>query len=92
MKGPGDYLKQMFSWFFINARPECPCEEHARQMNEWGPDGCEENLSTIIGWLEKEAKERKIAFSRKGARVLVKACIWAARHQRWAAPFRWIEK
>jgi hypothetical protein len=53
----------------------------ARQMNSWGPDGCERCLDKIVDHLEKEAKKRKlpIPFRRTLARLLVKRAIRLAR-------------
>jgi len=36
-----------------NASPSttCDCEPHVQEMNNWGPDGCEEHFDTIVGWL-----------------------------------------
>lgn len=82
MKGPGTYLKAMFSWFFLNPTADCPCEQHAKQMDDWGPDGCLENLDTIVGWIREEAEKRRLPFSEKVVRRLVKICIWRARRQK----------
>jgi hypothetical protein len=48
-------------------------------MDENGPDWCEENLETIVGWLQEEAKRRKLPFVRTGARLLVRYAIRRAR-------------
>lgn len=85
MKGPGSYLKSMFSWFFLNPTADCPCEQHARQMDEWGPDGCLENLTTIVGWIKEEAESRRLTFNEYSEAVverLVRICIWRARRHK----------
>jgi hypothetical protein len=28
-------------------------------MNAWGPDGCQEHIEVIVGWLYEEAQKRK---------------------------------
>lgn len=79
--GPGGHLKAMLAgWpFRIAATPSCPCNAHARQMDEWGPGECLRRLDEIVGWLAEAAKERKAAFSAAAARLLVKRAIWKAR-------------
>lgn len=36
----------------------CGCKSHAAEMNHCGLQWCRDNLSTIIGWLEKEITQR----------------------------------
>jgi hypothetical protein len=81
-KGPGAYLKEMFSWFFLNATADCPCEEHAAQMDAWGPDGCSERMETILDWIQEEATRRRLPFSRILTERLVRICIWRSRRQK----------
>lgn len=40
-----------------NASETCDCAAHITEMNNWGPDGCEENLETIVGWLLQAASD-----------------------------------
>lgn len=40
-----------------NASETCDCASHIQEMNNWGPDGCEENFATILGWLLEAASE-----------------------------------
>lgn len=77
--GPGTELKRLLNWFGIVDKSGCQCNDHARRMDYWGPDKCQERLDTIVGWLEKEAKERRLPFSRVAGRVLVR---WAIRKAR----------
>ncbi len=75
--GPGSELKKMLAWF---ARPNssCDCESHAETMNDWGADGCRENIDTILDWLMEEAQERRLPhgrFTRIVARSLVDTAI-----------------
>lgn len=79
--GPGGHLKAMLSgWpFRITATPTCPCNAHARRMDEWGPDECLRRLDEIVGWLRAEAEGRKMPFSDAAARLLVRRAIWKAR-------------
>ena len=48
-------------------------------MDEWGPDGCEEHLDEIVGWLHEEARKRKMLFLRWPAKTLVRVAIHKAR-------------
>lgn len=78
--GPGTELKGLLKdWLGIQASPNCSCNARARQMDEWGPDLCEQNLQTIVGWLEEQAKARKLPFVRFAAEQAVKLAIRRAR-------------
>lgn len=61
--GPGTELKKMLRrWLGITATPNCSCNAHALEMDAWGPDGCEQRMDTILGWLKEQAQERGIPF------------------------------
>lgn len=78
--GPGTELKALLKdWLGIQASPNCSCNARARQMDEWGPDMCEQNIPTIVGWLEEQAKARKLPFVRFAAEQAVKLAIRRAR-------------
>lgn len=78
--GPGTELKALLKdWLGIQASPNCSCNARARQMDEWGPDLCEQNLQTIVGWLEEQARGRKLPFVRLAAEQAVKLAIRRAR-------------
>lgn len=78
--GPGTELKALLKdWLGIQASPNCSCNARARQMDEWGPDLCEENLPTILQWLEEQATARKLPFVRFAAEQAVKLAIRRAR-------------
>jgi len=79
--GPGTELKRILLAFGIKAASGCNCAGMARQMDGWGPGGCEKRLEKIVDHLEKEAKRRKlpIPFRRTLARLLVRRAIRLAR-------------
>lgn len=78
--GPGTELKALLKdWLGIQASPNCSCNARAKQMDEWGPDLCEQNLPTIVGWLEEQATARKLPFVRFAAEQAVKLAIRRAR-------------
>ena len=78
--GPGTHLRRLLSYIGITAGPGCKCGERARLMDEKGPDWCEKNINTIVGWLEEEAKGLKgLLFSRLAARMLVRKAIRLSR-------------
>lgn len=56
--GPGTELTRILRRLGINYTPGCSCPQHAVQMDAWGPDGCEENIDTIVGWMREEAQKR----------------------------------
>lgn len=81
--GPGTELRKLLHHLGIQPKGRnCQCNAHAREMDRHGPDWCEENMDTILDWLEAEAKSRPIVgilFSRTVARELVKLAIRRAR-------------
>lgn len=77
-EGPGTNLKRYLSWF-ATEQVGCDCQDKSRIMNAWGPDLCEKNLVSILGWLESSAKERKIPFIKFIAKALVMRAINEAR-------------
>ena len=78
--GPGTELKAILKdWLGVQASPNCSCNARARQMDEWGPDLCEQNLPTIVGWLEEQAKARNLPFVRFAGEQAVKLAIRRAR-------------
>lgn len=78
--GPGAELKKLLArWLGIHAQPNCTCNAHAAQMDEWGPDECERRLDEIVGWLEEQARGRGLPFVRFAAQQVVKLAIRRAR-------------
>ena len=77
-EGPGTNLKRYLSWFGTE-QVDCDCQNKERIMNAWGPDQCEKNLISILGWLESSAKERKIPFIKFIVKALVMKAINEAR-------------
>ena len=80
--GPGSELKAILAnTFGVKAKPGCRCNRHVKKMNELGADWCEQNIETIVNWLEEEAKKRKLPFIRLAASKLVKFAIWKYRRR-----------
>ena len=73
--GPGTLLSNMLSKIGITSSPTCSCKQRAITMNENGPEWCEQNMSTILGWLKEEATRRKLPFVETVATLLVKRAI-----------------
>lgn len=84
--GPGTELSKMLSRIGITAKPNCSCKAHAKQMDEWGPDVCEQRMPEILGWLEHQANARKLPFSRFVAEQVVRMAIRRARKSRSQPP------
>jgi hypothetical protein len=82
-QGPGTELHKLLrGWpWRIEIEPGCACMRHILEMNEKGPDWCEANLDTVVGWLRIEHARRKMKmpFIEAGARLLVKLAIGKAR-------------
>lgn len=77
--GPGTILSGMISSLGIKSTPNCACRRHAIEMNEKGPDWCEANIDTILGWLKLESENRKLPFIEAIARMMVKRAISKSR-------------
>lgn len=77
--GPGTILSGMISAMGIKSTPNCSCRRHAIEMNEKGPDWCEANIDTILGWLKTESENRKLPFVETIARMMVKRAISKSR-------------
>ncbi len=80
-KGPGSILKDMLHAFGIQA---CwGCLDLAAKMDQWGPDGCEENMTYIVDAMQANAEHRKwtrfIPFKELGSAALVKLAISRSR-------------
>jgi hypothetical protein len=81
--GPGTELKKLFSrWLGVKATPNCSCNGHALEMDSWGPDGCEQHMPTILGWLEEQAKGRGIPYFRFAVERVVRLAISRVRRRR----------
>lgn len=72
---PGTKLKQLLELFWFVKSEDCNCNKHIAEMNNNGPDWCDENMDTIVGWLREESGNRKILFSEFIARRLIKLAI-----------------
>lgn len=77
--GPGTILTNMISSLGIKSTPNCSCRRHAIEMNEKGPDWCEENLPTILGWLKEESAKRNLPYIESVASLVVKRAIKTSR-------------
>jgi len=76
--GPGTELKKLLSKIGIKADSGCKCSDRAKHMDymeQTDPGWCERNIDTIVGWLEEEAKKRKLPFIKTVAKMLVKRAI-----------------
>lgn len=81
--GPGTELRKLLHHLGIQPKGRnCKCNEHARLMDQRGPEWCADNIEQILDWLEAEASTRPIVgilFSRAVARELVKLAIKRSR-------------
>jgi hypothetical protein len=73
--GPGTILASMFSAIGIKSSPTCSCRRHALEMNTKGIEWCEQNVTTICGWLEEECKKRSIPYVDAVAKMVVNRAI-----------------
>jgi hypothetical protein len=77
--GPGTMLSQILETVGIKAAPNCGCKRKALTMNINGNEWCEQNIETIIDWLEEEAKKRNLPFLRTAGKLLVKRAVSMSR-------------
>lgn len=77
--GAGTELKKMLAAVGIESTPNCACNRRAAEMDARGPDWCEENIDTIVGWLREEATKRNLPFLDAAGRLLVRRAIANAR-------------
>ena len=74
--GPGTELASLLRMLGINAKEKgCSCKSHARRMDREGPQWCRDNIETILGWLQTEAKKRKLPFIKTAAKQVVLLAI-----------------
>lgn len=77
--GAGTELSAILSWWGVDAEANCKCKGHARTMDLSGPDWCEANLETIVGWMREDAERRGLPFVAWLARAMVRKAIKRAR-------------
>lgn len=77
--GPGTILTNMISTMGIKSSSNCSCRRHAIEMNDNGPDWCEQNMSTILGWLKEESAKRHLPYIESVASLVVKRAIKTSR-------------
>jgi hypothetical protein len=63
----------------ITSSESCPCNAHARQMDAWGEDECENRMDEILEWLRLQAESRGLPFIRAAAALLVRMSIRSSR-------------
>jgi len=80
-RGPGWHLKRLIKRLGFSADSGCKCSDHAKRMDEWGCDKCEENIETIGGWLKAEAAKRGIPYFSAIGRMFVRRAISNARKE-----------
>lgn len=73
--GAGTELAKILEWFGYKKNGNCRCNEHMRNMNRNGTAWCRANLSTIVDWLQEEAREREVLFSRTAASIAIRTAI-----------------
>lgn len=52
--GPGTQLMKLLHHLGVHPG-NCRCNKRAKQMDEWGPEGCRTHRDEIAGWLREEA-------------------------------------
>jgi len=73
--GPGTMLHSMLKKIGIKSTENCSCVSHAITMNQKGNQWCEDNIETILSWLQTESQKRKIPFVKSVAKLIVQRAI-----------------
>lgn len=73
--GPGTLLTNMIKSLGISSSSTCSCRRHALEMNDKGPDWCEQNMDTILSWLRDEAKKRGLPFVDMVGKAMIQRSI-----------------
>ena len=77
--GPGSILTNMIKTIGIKSSSNCSCRKHALEMNDKGPDWCEQNMDTILSWLKEESTKRKLPYVEFVAKSMVQRAIYKSR-------------
>ena len=77
--GPGTQLSKMIKSLGIHMSDSCSCRRHALEMNSKGNDWCEQNIDTVVGYLEQEAKNRGLPFVKMVGKVMVNRAVKKSR-------------
>lgn len=79
--GAGAELKTLLAAMGMRPAKGCKCERRARHMDRMGCDWCEQNVPTIVGWLQEEHARQKllVPFISLAAEQLVRLAIRRAR-------------
>jgi hypothetical protein len=73
--GPGSILTGMIKTLGISSSSTCSCRRHALEMNDQGPDWCEQNMETILSWLRDEAKKRGLPFIDMVGKAMIQRAV-----------------
>lgn len=57
-EGTGNELHKILDKIGFEISPTCKCQLRIRTMNLRGPGWCQDNITTIVGWLREEFEER----------------------------------
>jgi hypothetical protein len=79
--GPGTELKKLLKKFGIHSQANCSCNKRADTMDENGNEWVEENIDTVVGWLQQEARKRRLPFLKTAGKILVKKAVANSRKQ-----------
>lgn len=80
--GAGTELKQLLNKLWLTPSANCRCDEHVAMMNLNGIQWCKDNIESIVGWLDTEARRVGYPFSKIAARALVRRAIKNAEKKR----------
>lgn len=80
MPGVGTELARLASWFAGKEKCES-CQRKAAALDKNGPDWAEENLDTVVRWLQQGAEKHFLmtliptAITKEAAQVMVRLAI-----------------
>ena len=76
--GPGTELKKALALIGIVPHKNCSCNSRAAYMDD-NPEWVEDNIETVVDWLQVEARKRRLPFLRTIGRLMVKRAIRRAK-------------
>ena len=77
--GVGTHLKALLGRMGIHPTKKCSCTKRAAEMDYRGVQWCEDNIDTISGWMESEARKRKLPYMHIAGKALIRMAIRAAK-------------
>lgn len=73
--GVGSKLSEILSKIGIKYQTNCECSSKIKLLNKKGIIWCKNNMSTILEWMNDEAKKKNIPFIESAAKAILRLAI-----------------